>query len=69
MKNGDQWIANPYSPHIVPTRSLGEVNAMRRILNGEWKEVDDTQEITFKYFRSIVETQLYVSTLEPWRME
>jgi len=45
MKQGDQWMANPYVPHIVPTCSLIEVKAMHKMLNGEWRTFVDTDDI------------------------
>jgi len=69
MKNGDQWYYTCPVPHAVPTRSLTQVMAMEHMLTGEWKEETDTQEISWEYFRSIVDAQMYSKMLKPWRME
>jgi hypothetical protein len=42
-----------------------------RAILGEsaWKEIEDTQRITWEYFRSIKDAQAYIKKLGPWRIE
>lgn len=41
----------------------------REAVRGIWKEETDTQEISWEYFRSIVDAHMYSKMLKPWRME
>jgi len=57
-QSADEWL------HYQLQADIGQAT-----VRGPWKEKEDTQGITWGYFRSITDAQLYAQQIGPWRME
>jgi hypothetical protein len=68
MNKAGNWL-NKCLTTIEPERSSLHVLSLLNTLAGEWREIEDTQRITWEYFRSIKDAQAYIKKLGPWRIE
>jgi len=62
-RDSDNWLRK-----CIVGESAAHILATLSILDGEWKEKDDTQGITWQYFDAITNAQLYLRMLEPWKI-
>lgn len=67
MNKAGDWLHKCLTT-MGPYESSLTVLVILDALEGEWKEEGDTQDITWGYFRSIMDAQLYARTLERWKI-
>jgi hypothetical protein len=64
---GWEWLTTTRVPHVCPNRTLEHVYIMRKLLDGEWKDIRDLHGITSAHYLTILHAQEHLKTAV-WRM-